>query len=1025
MKNKLVYVLTLLSVLGMASCSSQTAINAANNYDIPAKPAQNTQKSIVMDEIGDTTVLYDYLQISSIYGLYNEKHYPVTANLVSPSGVVFSGNKNVFIDEKGIYTLDVTCDIEGETIRASKVIDASIYSGKTLFSYKNSSFASDEVDYSHNIVVGSVNKGTKLHLSPNNSRITYRKIINLNDVQGNLIEFCGNPNYDAIGIRHIIINIADVYDSSRQFDVILEINDSVNYPGHLNHGEVNTFATVDYADVAFGDNTNFPNLKGKTVLWDQAIWTTYSEDPSISGRYAPMSFKFDCETNSIKASAFVSNWNDPSKDFLIRDLDDPADDYKDFPGFTTGEVYVSIVGYGSTGDIVVGKIGNDILSDLDESLFEESTGELLTKSYNFDNMIQGAVGYHYPLPDISFSNGEVKSSISYKNGDNYEEIQVEDFNDFRPQRSGNYRISLQAKNYFNKIISVTGDFVVNDKPIGFIDVSGFSCSTKIFDSNIVPTFSYAGGNGKITKKVELVVGDEVKEVKEGDSFTIEKKVSNNYFRVTVSDEINNVQVFDNYNIDVDYNVIKFDFVDAFEHMSVIKGNTFTIPDYVAIDYSKSDVSRTNIPIVIKQGKTKTFSPGDKLEINSDTNLTFNYGTEVLKTLYIHSLPYDLSLDKASEEYVGKQFSASSNVSDITVASSGINFFAGENSSMEIYNPFPVSTTNLTISFNVFEDLASYNDLTIELISYNGNSIELTFKDVATSNPILLVNGVESLYRIHNERNVYSATDEISFAGKIYYTYDFVIDSGNKGVFSSKGVLLSELSKWKNGSDFSSFSNAGTLIKYKFDNVSRGDSFSLFRISNQLLNRVGLAYGDLASPALGFEGVMNSTSFEKGSLFFVPKAFAYDFFSGPSVVTMSVNDPNGDAIVSRVNSQSIPLTFNDYGSYTITYNFKDARDNSSTSRYILVVRDTTAPTINLQGNYESTYSGSVRIIPASIVDDSDPNPTLHIYVRDENNKRYIVQPEEEVKLDKGNYEIIYYAYDIDGNSAHLSFPIRIK
>ena len=142
--------------------------------------------------------------------------------------------------------------------------------------------------------------------------------------------------------------------------------------------------------------------------------------------------------------------------------------------------------------------------------------------------------------------------------------------------------------------------------------------------------------------------------------------------------------------------------------------------------------------------------------------------------------------------------------------------------------------------------------------------------------------------------------------------------------------------------------------------------------------------------------------------------------------MSVLDPDGESLVSNIPSMDYPLVFNKYGTYTVSYTVKDERDNSLTQRFLLIVRDTEAPTITLKGNYKDTYTGSVTILNAEVKDNFEASPKLVIFVENiDDNEREFVNPGDKVNLEKGEYNIIYYAFDSEGNTSRLVKHITVK
>ena len=520
---KILNVLTLLSCLTLIFSSHgifQSLQHDENKEEIEETtiPLEG-EKTINTDLIGETIGMYDYIPINLAYGFCSGQRFGISATVTKPNGEIINTNKRVYVDQKGLYHIDFKSNIDGEEITKSIDVDASTYSAKPLFDYTNSSFIEDDSQIANNITKFGAEFGVKMKLNATNSIIKYKNVVDLKEVEGNLIEFSPNPYSNILNIEGVKVTLTDAYDSSKHISVNFKMNDAAHNPSLWQHGSMNTFAQVEFNGYTVANWELFPAIKTYTVLWDQGMWTGYSNDDNVVGSYVPCSFMYDYENMVIKACGRIGTWEDPNKWHVIYDLDDPDDNLRDFEGWTTGEVFISIESIGTAGDLVITKIGNDLLRSNDESLFQKSTGELLTKGYNFDDLPHGAVNYYYPLADVSLSNSEVNKKL-YKiiSDDVLEEIPNVDFNNYYPSDVGSYLVHYEALNFFGYPFIKEGRFVIDEMPTAIIDYSTVNLDIKIFDTNVIPHFTYFGGNGILQKKIELVIGDEVTSYHEGDYF---------------------------------------------------------------------------------------------------------------------------------------------------------------------------------------------------------------------------------------------------------------------------------------------------------------------------------------------------------------------------------------------------------------------------------------------------------------------------------------------------------------------------
>ncbi len=1008
-------------IISVGACNNANSSEASIEYDISISSIDFSQpKDIIVEDIATHGTLFSTIAVSKAYGICDENRFPISCAVSFPDGTNTTTKKDFVAEQVGTYTLTFTSVIGEETITKTVQVVIAGYSKSPLFTLSNSRVVEENKELtSDKYVRQRCNSGIEFNLNASSSSIKYRNLIDLKALgkDKEVISFTANEGLDEYSLLDAKVTIADAYNPSINFSVIFENNNAIKLgPNNWDHGSNNVFVKASCMGQEYANNSEYPALKNFAVSWDMSFWP-------YTGKYMPISFNFDYETNQILLLTRESNYTKKDAKLVLWDLDDPDDTFKDFPGFTTGEVFVSIEGNGSSGNLNLLTIGEDKFDSINQTYYQSNTGNLLINNFDFDNPVIGAKGYRYELPQFDKCNAEVTTKL-YKVVEGQEvELTNVDFNNFVPTEAGVYKVTVSSYNSFGFKQELSSNFVINETPTPINDISEYSCNVSIFDTATVPTFKYSGGNGLLTHKVELVVGDTATEVKEGSPFTIQEKNPVNKFRVTISDQINNVRVLE-YPINVSYDKIVFNLVDAFDSASVNPGFLYTIPDFTAIDYSKENISETNIPVIIKSGKTQVFSAGDKVVINNDTTFTYNYGSTVLKTISVRVVPNNISSTDPAQS-ISKVFSNNIGVFDVSANALGTKFSCNEGN-VTIKQPYPVSTSDLNLVFNYFPKSSHFTSIKFRLTSLDGKSLDIKVCDLG-SHPVAYVNEEAMPSKIETVSDTYNTGDDSACLGQQYYQYSLTIDGGKLGVFNSSFVKLADLTSWNDGSKFNGFKKGVAQLSVELENAKSNDIFILSKVSNQILTASAFDFGDLTSPSISFTNVMKSSIVAQGTSFDIPKAYAYDVLDNDCDVMMSVMDPNGNYLIKNVPSQSYRLYFDLFGSYTVSYTFYDSKGNGGTVRYIFAVMDQEAPVITLDGEYKDTYktSDKITVISASVTDNYDKNPTLRVYLRHPNGELKAVTVGQKLSLEKGSYTIIYYAFDLDHNISRISKAFIVK
>ena len=995
---------------GLTSCedkeSSSTPQEEQSEMDL-------TGEKSVVNELAETIGVYSSLDISKCYGLCNGYKFACKAEITTPSGKTVSADSQYTVTEAGEYMVKLTSTIGGETVEKTCTVRAEGYSAQGLFTCSNAAFLQDGKAVAENLNT-EIRQGTQFQLEANNSVVSFKPVVDLNDLKGetlsSLVEFTTNVNSESLpDLRGLRVVLTDVYDSTNRVSVSFTMSESIFYLDKAAAIEEFTASVpslkAEWDGYAVGDSSNYPAEPGKTYPFGCSFMPQFHLPSENDSLFEPMRVDYDIAENAVytKGDRGV---------MLVYDLDDPTDNYGDFKGFTTGEVYVSFESTGTSGDIVITKIGNYTFDNVTVDSYKNANDTLLLGGYDFDNMLNGIVGYAYPLPQPL--HGEAVTTKLYKvNGEEETELP---FNDtFTPNEGGRYAITCASTNEYGYETAVKGYFDVLTEAVE-ITPPTVRLQAKLLDVWKVPALSFEGGIGRLSLQYTLQKGDENYDVMPDDAFLLDTKGEEVKLSVKVTDEIGYSRAF-TFPIEIDCNVLRFELVDSFDTVSVSAGTLFTVPNYVAIDYSQDDVSKNNVDITIRRGKLQVLSAGDTVEIQSDSNIYYYAGDTLLKTLTVRCLDAF-----TAESEINAQFKAVEGVKQISTTSIG-SMFTLSGAEATVRMPYVLSSSGLNVQFSVFADMLNAS-VAIKLRALSGQELHYELTDLGTT-PTLLINGEKTYCKVSAVKSTYKETDLPEYYNRDYYTYSFIVDGAKSALYNGDFLRIATIDRWNSGLPFDGFEKGATEVTFAVKNGRVNGAFVLGKVSNQGLTSVHLSNGEKIAPMIAFDGAFGSMSVEKDSEVVIPTAYVYDVFDGQSMATMSVVTPNGEYLQKNVDTTARSFTASEYGIYYVSYNVRDSKGNRDTLNYLIVVSDNVAPTLTVNGTYKSEYKDKVTVLSAAATDNVDGELSVTVWIEKADKTTREVQAGETVSLEKGTYKIVYYAMDENGNFAVQRFEIKVK
>ncbi len=874
--------------------------------------------------------------------------------------------------------------------------------------------------------------GIKFKLNTAGSYIDYGRIIDLKKVEGNLIEIVPNVDVKAFGLKSIRVRLTDAYDSSNSITVSWEVNrDGPRLLSEGNSAQVkgNTTLCASFIKVGFMDSeggyANYPSEQGTVVGWAQNFLPSfdYPIEEKKPQPFLPLAFSYDVPTNGVYSCLQENDSVPGDRNYLMLDLDNEDDDYPDFAGFSTGEVYLTIESMGSAGEFVVTKIGNDKMSDLIDG---NVGGGLMFGGYDFENMVNGVVDYPYPMP-VSRNKYPVTAKLEKLVGEDWTDVTselTEDGTKFTPSEIGNYRLTYTGKTNSGADASVSGEFTVIAEPIEITEKETVDLTTEITKTFVVPSLAFEGGIGKLSAEYTLVVNGKETPSSVGSVLAVNEKGMDITLKVKVTDAVSYSKEFE-YPVTVNENVKQFELV-GYHIVTANAGDKLTVPDFIANDWSKSggDVSCKSEVKITSDISDGNLSVGDEITVNASGTINYVWGENTISYIVVCT-DKNVSPDNISE------FFHTDGISKIETTSIGTEFTV-EQENVTVNMPNPVSVTDLVIEYSLYNSLgleskSGYNvpftAVNLVLQSMNGQKVVLTISKANSRRPVMNVNGLKG-------GTLSTCTDNLVDSSDLttkYRKFSFSLDDATAAIYDGNGNKVCDIKTWSDGLPFDGFEECKAYVSFELEGGQVGNKLILNTLSNQKFAQMNLAYGDMCVPALALNCELKSEFVELGTELNIPMAYAYDVICRRSSIKMTVRTPDGD-VLSGVAPQEYKLNLSKAGKYTISYAVSDRNRNSTVYEFIYRVLDKQAPEIKLDGQYSKSYSGKVKVLTATVSDnndDSDKKAVSYIMLEKQDLKYSVVTAGDTLNLSKGKYAIVYYAFDSDGNFTIARYEFEVK
>lgn len=228
-----------------------------------------------------------------------------------------------------------------------------------------------------------------------------------------------------------------------------------------------------------------------------------------------------------------------------------------------------------------------------------------------------------------------------------------------------------------------------------------------------------------------------------------------------------------------------------------------------------------------------------------------------------------------------------------------------------------------------------------------------------------------------------------------------------------------------GSIFSGFSSHKVNVTVHL----YGESGSIFRLKEMNRQRMGSLYTeDTENPSVTTLGSVSKAIL--GSTITLPKAFAMDVLADNATVTMSVENPDGEAVTAVDGTKLTEVTPDkDYqikieknGVYRVSYQATDGKNTTRSMSSPIVVMDNEAPKITLSESIPtSTKVGEKLQFPeVTYSDNVSEEDAISGWVTVKSPSGVVMEAKGSVELtEAGVYEINFLAIDEIGNMSRIT------
>lgn len=741
----------------------------------------------------------------------------------------------------------------------------------------------------------------------------------------------------------------------------------------------------------------------------------YGQSVTTASYYNYMKWGINAQNGNV---TFYHPQGDGEQSYLINQLYNRNISKSVFPGFTTGEVFVSLTAtenYTSSTTFEIEQIGGKRGEDLISGGYFDKTAPVIKVD---DKGVKGDVyiklGEEFTIfnataYDVNLS-GDVRADVYYNYNTTAQSSVAVKNGKFVPLKTGRYVVEYNAKDSFGNIGRYAlGVYALETDPITLtVDkVGDFVAGEAV----TLPEHKITGLNGDASLKIKAIFNGTVTEINEETRTFIPLSVGEYEIVYEYAD------MFKTYSYSYKVKSLKNDEC-SFGELPVfnryyIKGMAYSLPEVSAYKYEGETPTKVSYKTLV------SFDGGNYAE--TDRAKTFISGSKTVKFKYVaenavyESESFEIidagfgSLLDMSKYFKG-DYLASASYSDIEFTSRKS---SGDNA-LEFINP--LSLKNFVFEYSMDGATAAKNGYSVVLKSrenYNHKvSVDFSYR---RNNFEVSVSGGESKVL------------QISRSAASVYTVAYAAENNSIKITVDEQTIYLSLPD--------GFDCDYVMFDFVFRGNSQGNKVSISRVQNQAICR---DKSDDFAPQI--YGSTAAGRVEKGLKSVIGKAIVSDALSSvlKGDVLLTVTSPNGSVLTTDdgialdgvLADRDYNVTYSEYGNYRILYSATDSSGKYAEQPYVVKVIDAVAPVVAFDdGSDENTvqkvrlgYKYQVKKYTATDNLDSPEKLTVITIIYDERNVVAFYNVSEFTMLDAGEYTVYVYAIDSDGNYGYRSYKV---
>ena len=1000
--------------------------NVTDSYEFYVSEALPTLPDL---GIAATYYVNEKLSLPDADMTLGEQSVSTTRRIIYPSGKSLY-NTEVTLDEAGNYEIVYSAMIDGVGYQLTEKFV--VYAKNTDLFYNVSERGSVTLSAGGSYLNES-ERGVFISAT-NGAEIQYANIIDMTNMKQSdtlldiriVPDVVGELNFSILKIR-----LTDIYDENNYIEIKVKDATLSNAGG------------AAYIQTAANGQKMGGISSGNGINTESAPYSGYNGMTGFRGLVSnqfeySLGFSMDYAEKKLFCSTDWQLLVNGNPKYLIADYDDPDHFSTLWGGFTENKCYLTLIPEGlvSSANMVVKTVAGMSLAE--EVVVDNERPEIVVNyKEGLTKLPVGIVGVEYELPQIGardLYNAKTTTRVySVWNG-LLNEI-CTNGGTFTPENSGVYAIVYTATDvYGNEAEKVEYINVVSQEEVEDIDIS-FNGATEIsaFIGVAYELPQYAVSNGIGFNKVKVTAEHENGEVinVEGDTIVFNqsgewtltfeaydyfgdarKQIKTHTINVTRKGE----PIWDG-NI-----VLPNIFINEY---------TYTLPSPVAYDYS---VSETNPVALIPEITVKDGNGERVLRDGEYLAKVATHGEEILVT-YKWSAENGESLEKTFVVFGGIVYENELLDMSKYFVTNGLTITLEELSSDFVVNGSAydgkpsaqfakeVLASEFSFWFTVKKDYNNFDGVTI----YVWDSVDATEKIKVSIYKRAEGSGTSSIS--FNDGDVRTAQG--TFWEENLINLGFSYNAITQEISDGSGTVVLVADKTIYGKAFNGFSSGKAYMSFELEGVVGKSAVTVKQINGQYICSV---QEDLTKPDVLLLGNLGG-SYVVGDEVEIPAVLAVDVLGEILQATVTVVCPDGTSaqavggkLLSKASAyESYRMMLTQAGSYTVQYIISDTAGFRQKIEKTLIVPDTEAPVVKVNGTISKTakVGDTINISKVTATDNVSKDVKVYVIIIKPSSYAYVAEGGS-VKLDTaGTWTIRYFVYDDYYNCTIVDCVVEVK